>query len=1459
MPYTKLPITIEILDYTENAANKFTTKSKLTFVGPTTKAVQSELDKVKTGTYNKKVVDGWLKNHEQLLHINNDKVGGDDMFNIADIENILEDDTIPDIVDEDYSEPAPDVIKVTKAAVKKYKPTHTFIQNTVFPEDTLMDLKHKIFLQTGVHAYKQHIFYVDDGNTHILGYDMFAPIPLNMSIINEYNTGTAKDFYTGIFINSKLYDVRDSIRVDPMDTFTSMGGFMDISIPITGPSGSVGPIYLHKPQTKFYMISVDEFLLANKAHYNSVPKIQKDTIYYSLVIKYFPMMSLEVFYTYLNDINNIKNIYPKLSPSRGLLQIRYDKQHEFLDKCNDFHTNNTSIKNFEIALIYTRLHITKLITTISVINLREIFDKIYLNESVVIASIYIKLPDEIQIIKVFNKLNNPEQYNISHVKRNSIQLVILLPELIKVGSMDYNKLLYDNNNYIKLIINDDGTYNIDGFWKISKLYSYNDVYNTCKKIIDPVIHNINKDSVYKYPEMSIENTRFSKLNVSIIWKVPVQESYFKMLRDTIVNDIIPANIISINDMPTIGRMSAYHYYWNKGMYSNNINNIKSLVYSNNYYSYLISQNIYDKYEHLYIKNKTCSIYHRYSDIKVDVNNIDESELGYIFRHISYILNDVYAEYKPPTSIKVSKSIRGLQEQDPELYKYRGSDPKKTYSIICQKPHQPIIISEDEFKKSPGNKAKLAEGKIQKYKNMSNGDTIYYSCPGTKYPYLKFLTGYHPRGYCIPCCQKIGTDNMNEYRKYQYDTCASKYKFEESDIAEYNDHVSKSDVTSAYMTSLNRHITVYGKSINISRFSRLPEATLEMLFYDNVSSTYMGIEDECVNFDNMSYLLYGCQQNTPNMSDIGMFYICIHIMSMSPKEFISALKSTMNDPKKVQLFHNLLDGNIYKYYNNTKELINDVVNVFSEEGFSNFNHWNDLLLDILWIYFNIRPIIFEDSGKINLILPKGITHPNEFIDLQDEAQEYIIIVKNSHGIYPVYIVDISKIVTAVNNDNAINTRIYKVEHIIIEILYGVVKDNIQQEATNLNIYNLTEFVGSSDWKTYKIKDLFINSDNTCYGCTFTISNKVFYIPLVSSSYNIKRITNKLGYNINLIQDTIDYKLLHKDSLVLLNDFMGYFNTFIKKISAIRGSYKMSLSDNTNEVVPIINYIEPTRLLIYNNKCIGIISNGMHYYIYPSNISSCKKLYPLAEEYILEYDPIAINKVLYKNTKPSTDYHLDNINKAVYEKYLYQLILMELFMSLSKETDTQIRSKILKIINKISNNNYISKLDEIKVLAPNDINTIKNIIYQYKINNNRYKGLTGIKAITKIFENTKFNFDSKTINKIRNILDTEPDFNVRTKLNLTLLKKVIMSIIHIGNIKPSMKMPNILNTCPNNDYCHKNKLIVPKKYLEEVLPVIAMEMSNIYVANSLYYVPFIDNIINMLRFSKHKHEEIYIKYM
>jgi hypothetical protein len=142
-----------------------------------------------------------------------------------------------------------------------------------------------------------------------------------------------------------------------------------------------------------------------------------------------------------------------------------------------------------------------------------------------------------------------------------------------------------------------------------------------------------------------------------------------------------------------------------------------------------------------------------------------------------------------------------------------------YSVICQNQRQPLIYAPEEL----ANLTRAEERSLTKYWNFTLNRAAYYGCPDKRYPYLSFITGVHPKGYCLPCCnKKPPLDNIADSRRATaHRACLRDHEYKEDDEAS------------------SRHVMGYGKSLDPGRISRCPGGDLGYLLSRISAALYSG--------------------------------------------------------------------------------------------------------------------------------------------------------------------------------------------------------------------------------------------------------------------------------------------------------------------------------------------------------------------------------------------------------------------------------------------------------------------------------------------------------------------------------------------------------------------------------------------------------------------------------------------
>ena len=154
----------------------------------------------------------------------------------------------------------------------------------------------------------------------------------------------------------------------------------------------------------------------------------------------------------------------------------------------------------------------------------------------------------------------------------------------------------------------------------------------------------------------------------------------------------------------------------------------------------------------------------------------------------YIINNSKLRKKTTAITNKSTTFSGkLSNFDPILFTELKN--KQKYSRLCQKNFQPVIISEDQERKTRD------KSKIAKYRNFTNSTTAYYYCPRAN-QFMRFMTGKHKNGYCLPCCG-VKQDKIGKKTQDKIDQCKATLTYKESSE---NDEINQ-----RYIQSFSKNI------------------------------------------------------------------------------------------------------------------------------------------------------------------------------------------------------------------------------------------------------------------------------------------------------------------------------------------------------------------------------------------------------------------------------------------------------------------------------------------------------------------------------------------------------------------------------------------------------------------------------------------------------------------------------
>jgi hypothetical protein len=246
--------------------------------------------------------------------------------------------------------------------------------------------------------------------------------------------------------------------------------------------------------------------------------------------------------------------------------------------------------------------------------------------------------------------------------------------------------------------------------------------------------------------------------------------------------------------------------------------------------------------------------------------------------------------------------------------------------------------------------------------------------------------------------------------------------------------------------------------------------------------------------------------------------------------------------------------------------------------------------------------------------------------------------------------------------------------------------------------------------------------------------------------------------------------------------------------------------------------------------------------------------------LLYDPYEINKNIYELPPPVVDERSKTLSYNLYNKYLYNILILQFIEILDTQKNNSLRKKIINLIENYSyNNDTLLSIKELLSDFPEDYSSIKKLI----INN-----LSRPNVITK--KNIDTNFISrKILSKTEIILlikDASFDFDkvLLSKLKSMDHKKLVKELMDIFSKITINKAPknmdsfsNILSSCnTKNVYCEGKKLLIKKDMLKDLLDVMASDILNPMKSKYLFNTSFVRNNINYFKFIIRDYENIVI---
>jgi hypothetical protein len=995
----------------------------------------------------------------------------------------------------------------------------------IYKEDKVSELKEKLQIITGIEVYKQHLFY----------YNADYPIQLSYNIsglsINIYDTDSwLGSNICGIPTSEDIYANRDSLIVESYEEFRLVKDIINVS-------------------RDLYLISIDSFF-KDKANIETVINdiYTRELLYYSFVLKYFPMISLDLFSTYIINESEIADMYPLISPPIHKLLDKYKKETQVFEIINAVTDNDLDKVNFSYSITSATIVSSNSVN----IDLRNLFDMFCCSLDYPFIKCKTVIDGQnVELTKIY-KLSNTFR---DKYPDNSIIFGIVI---------DSDEVTM----YATLIILHNGTYHVKINFRDDLYVDFNKLYAIVEKYTNPLITIINSygkwimDSNLQPVTKSL--TKINDLTMSIYWRPENFNSNIIKLVNKEFKLLVESNIISYRQNS--------EYFFNKSMYRFNHRLIEEIIRTiPNYYSRYYDTKIKSKWDNLFTKNRLLRIYNRYSDIKFEINNVKDEEKDLVWNimvKFIYHINNLLKNTKLISDktlkqldqkinpLDVSKKLKKLKELDPELYEFKKTyQSKEVLSKKCQKPLQPIMFTDEEYKALDDKKS------IEVYHNFTTNKPAYYKCPNPDFPYIQYIVGVHPKGYCIPCCKKTIPKETNPKKFMVQKTCKDSHVFIEEATEEKK----------------TKYVNHWGKDINSGKLCFLPDEILGKIFNNDSN-----VSDQVCVID-QNYFVLGVHQT----ADIGIIFACSVILNKSPEEI---MEKCYNMLIEYNLLYKIANGITIKLFNSVEHFKDCFDALFKPNNEVSQWPWNTILLDLISRTYDINPIIFNITGNQGYIeIPGTLQKPTDIYtkNICYIVSKYSSDVDQTNKLRYYPIVYCSK--EAFYKDGTIVNTLFDSSNLNVQKIYDIINSGIKKrnnDILGIDLFTISDFIDLD----YTIDLYYVNSNNNCYA--ILLSNKKTklnkqYVPLALSYYKGDNATyDSHGKN-------------HNTNFIAFEKLIDDFNTYCNK----------------NNILPVTF----TKRIVYNGKNIGLVADHNWYMDIPNNKYTDL---PIME---MLYDPYIINKL------------------------------------------------------------------------------------------------------------------------------------------------------------------------------------------------------------------------------------------
>lgn len=1411
--------------------------------------------------------------------------------------------SLNDIIIQKDNEKKSSILKEKKE--EKFNKKENKINNIKLNENlNILNLKELIYYLTDISIENQHIELNNKINKQ---YELIDYYYENISLSLQVNTTLhnlnikSLEYIENIFIDFNLVNNRNLYSIKSHDEIKRLKNVLNIN-----------------NDNEIDVYNLDNFIINKELILQQINQDNEinNIIFYGFIEKYFPMYNFELFQLYLNNESK-SDIYPILDIKKNNILNKINNLNEIIQEHKQKYNINENIKR----LTYK---ISSYINN-KIYNLQDLFNNIELIkiENLVKLEIQLYLSDKFiyyEKINILNPIQNKSLYLFSnnYDKNVLVFLIYISNNKYKLENIPIYIILDEYGNYdIHLIIDELLDLKIKDFTNVIQI----EVNNFIKQLVKN--YNIELYEITEY------NLSLDKININILYNNIFSNEDFTKLIEQINKYAITNiyNILNIDYNLNIIELSTLIIDY-ESLY-----NIDFDKYTNNYYEYYLDSELKEKYYKLLNLPKII-ISHRIKDIKIEINNINKNEIDYIKNIILFLISSIESKSNKieKNLNKEENKLKKLKELDPILYVINKKNTQNLYSRKCQSSQQPEIITKNDIKKKniknyikywnfTNSNEEYYHCPNKKYpyvKFLTNLHPQNYCIPCCKkksMDNIKIKSKYENiHNQCLENYiydkknLEIDTDGKSRY----IINYSNKILIENNRLMEIPT-LLKNIIKKSFKSTNNLdngivyNYYIYGLNQNLSNINNIGILfIISMILNKTINDTIELIKDFLIKNPNIFPLLLNGKlikyyQNLTSflivynnlfqskiiLKNINYEFTKWNELFIDIAKYLGIISIIFEEdngdnsdninlilPKRIYNINEyIINNDNYKYIIIIKRLYKNNVIYYpifklNYKEYYNSNiikyrvfNYNDNIIQIIKQIISTKLETNIDNLNISIILKFIFDNKNYNIEkyyINKKNEVYALLIKNKHNKY-IYCNVMSQSLSNVSYSELINNKIYSYKNFTNE--YKLEFITIYNFIIDLNTYIYSQNKDKYSDIYYKIlsneilitniknKDIFILNEKLLLNNSTIKIEELKLIPYIYINNFIIHNDKIIGFNSNNLNLYINENMTIINSKNILNDDINKLLKLIKKQTI-----------NKQDLIKILTRffkLENNNSKIFNK----IIENSKYKII--------KDYYNYYQIYY--YNPLTINNIIL-NEDEYKDTRYKELNKAIYDTNIYNLLLITIIQQIYKLKNKKLRTEIIYIISNLDN----SDINKIVIYHKNEkINTLINNLnlknlnntlyedYQYKLKiynqiifflkniliKNKDKKTKELKKIMiDKFNNITFNFDNLYLYELLN--KNKKEFI--KEITIILQKNIIYKNL---NEKENILDLTSCNNINKSYYCDNKKLILSKETYNKLIDIFYYDITNKYkqkiLLNLVNY-----NINNIYKFKYYINEKIYI---